>query len=345
MINKQKHLGQVWTPKAIIKQVLALITIVKPQLVLEPAAGSGRFYFLLKKLFPNVIGIEIDPQVAKPPMEINDYFATNYQPDLNITNPPYVAFKEITNKPVTKLLIHKPNLYHYFLEKALNDLKDDGQLIWIVPADIFTNSSAKYLNQLIDQNYSITYWQILPETIWDNALITTAILRIEKTINHPDKLKYCFINGKIIFGQPLIIDQKVIVKVGGVSGHNALLKAGNVAFVNSKTIKTKQPMMIDYQVAQWIRPTPAPPNGFTYQIFVNCKSRNARPFYLLDWLNKGQFINYDGSLLCIYTFSSKAKTQALVDQLNNYDWSTSGIKRSGRFHFSQSILKSIIKNA
>ena len=65
---------------------------------------------------------------------------------------------------------------------------------------------------------------------------------------------------------------------------------------------------------------------------------------MLPKLTKSQFVDYDAAVLCIYTFNSKACAVALMNKLNYYDWVKAGIKKDGRFHFSQSILQAVIKN-
>ncbi|WP_417568646.1 Eco57I restriction-modification methylase domain-containing protein [Mycoplasma bradburyae] len=129
------------------------------------------FYYELIKKYKNVIGIEIDKDVAHKNAVIKSYFETTYKPDIIIGNPPYVDFKNITVKPSNSILIHKPNLYLYFLEKALSDLKENGELIWILSAAIFTTSSSNKLNEIIYKNYSITYFELIPENVWDNASV------------------------------------------------------------------------------------------------------------------------------------------------------------------------------
>ena len=65
---------------------------------------------------------------------------------------------------------------------------------------------------------------------------------------------------------------------------------------------------------------------------------------MLQKLAKGQFVHYDAAVLCIYTFNSKASAVVLMNKLNRYDWIKAGIKKDGRFHFSQSILQAVITN-
>ncbi|QGZ97356.1 N-6 DNA methylase [Mycoplasma sp. NEAQ87857] len=339
---KVKELGQVWTPKNIVDKMINLITVKSPNLILEPSSGTGMFYNELIKKFNNVIGVEIDPSIAHKNAIIASYFDTNYQPDVIIGNPPYVDFKNIQNLPKSNFLIHKPNLYLFFIEKALNDLKQNGELIFIVPSAVFTSTSSYKLNEKIYKEYSITYFELIDENVWQNASVPTAIIKIIKTKNHIDKINYFYSNGKILFGdKPKQMDGIMMVKVGGASGFNSSLKKGDVPFVVSHTERTKQLNYIEYQPKDWIRAVPKPPKDFTYQIFVNCKTRNKNPFYILE-NEPANFINYDASVLCLFVNLDLNETKMLVKKLNNINWEMLGIKRSGRFHFSQSILSAIV---
>lgn len=343
-MNKE-FLGQVFTPKFIVDKMINLISIKNPKLILEPSSGSGNFYNELIEKYKNVVGVEIDKNVAHKNAIIDSYFNTDFKPDVIIGNPPYVDFKHIKNKqnlPKETILIHKPNLYLYFLEKALNDLSEDGELIWIIPAAIFTTSSSNKLNEIIFKNYSITYFELIPEDIWENAAVPTAIVKIIKTKNHKNKIEYFFSNGKILFGKKPKLTKDIIVKVGGASGFNSNLKEGNVPFVVSTTERTKELKNILYEPKKWIRPVPIPPKTFSYQIFVNCKTRNKKPFYILDFQKENEFINYDASVLCLFVNCNKEELNLIIKKLNSINWEEMGILRDGRFHFTQSVLAAII---
>ncbi|MEE3927970.1 N-6 DNA methylase [Mycoplasmopsis ciconiae] len=340
----KKLLGQVFTPAFIVDKMIKLISKTNPNLILEPSSGSGNFYHPLTKKFKNVIGVEIDTKIAHQGAIIKSYFDTNFKADVIIGNPPYVDFKNISDKPKNTILIHKPNLYLYFLEKALNDLNVNGELIWIVPASVFTNSSSKKLNELIYKDFSITHFELIAENVWENASIPTAIIKIVKQENHPDKKDYFLANGKIIFGKKEHFDSKIIVKVGGASGFNEKLIKGSSDFVVSSTERTKKLKSILYEPQKWIRAVPKAPDNFTYQIFVNCKTRNTKPFYLLDFQNKNQFIYYDASVLSLFVNCSKKQTYQIIDRLNNMNWEKMGILRDGRYHFSQSVLSAIFES-
>lgn len=47
----KKNLGQIFTPKNIVQEMIELISIENPK-ILEPSSGNGSFYFMLKKNIP-----------------------------------------------------------------------------------------------------------------------------------------------------------------------------------------------------------------------------------------------------------------------------------------------------
>lgn len=337
-----KNLGQVFTPLWVVDKMINLISIKNPNLILEPCCGSGNFYNRLKEKFKNVVGIEIDNRITCKDAIIENYFKTKYTADVIITNPPYVDFKNIINKPKSDNLIHKPNLYLYFLEKMLDDLNNKGELIIIVPANVFVISSAKKLIEKIYNEYSITYFKLLDENIWDKVNVATAIVKIVKEKNNKNKIKYFYKNGKIFFGEKPKFDEKFVIKVGGVFGNNNALEKGNFGFVVSTTEKDKKLKYLKYEPNKWIRPVPLKPEKFSYQIFVNGRTRNLKPFYVLDFQKEKEFIYYDGAVLSIFVNCNKRKTLKIVDKLNKINWGKLGIKYDGRYIFSQSILDAIL---
>ncbi|WP_407942408.1 Eco57I restriction-modification methylase domain-containing protein [Metamycoplasma gateae] len=160
-------------------------------------------------------------------------------------------------------------MYMFFVEKALKDLKENGELIFIVPNSLLTNTSNKNIIKNIFDNYSITYWELIPENVWENASVSTAIIKIVKCKNHPEKLKYYFNNGKIFFGSKIKWDQKIEVKVGGASRFNFLLQPGKSEFVFSETERTGKTKFINYEPEKCIRPVPKSPSNF-HSNFCKC---------------------------------------------------------------------------
>ena len=342
-----KKTGQVFTPLNIVKKMIKLVTI-KPNSVLEPSSGTGRFFFELIKHFDNVTAIELDETIAHKGSIRGDFFDDKEKYDLIIGNPPYVDYKEIVRKPFDTKLNHKPNLYIMFLERSLKKLNKDGEIVFIIPTTWLTATSSKSLIVEIFNNYSIQHFEVIPENVWENASVTTAIVKIKKGTNHSKIDYYMSKNNKIIMGKRPNINLKgdITINVGGASGNNTLYKKkykDSTNFVISSTERTGelQPMRYYPVVKDWVRKVPNPPKKFKYQIFVNMKTRKKEPFYTLEQ-KSGEPILFDGGVLSIYCDFSKKDTQELKNTLNKLNWEKMGVYTNGRFHFTQSLLKSVL---
>ena len=64
-------------------------------------------------------------------------------------------------------------------------------------------------------------------------------------------------------------------------------------------------------------------------IFVNCKTRDMKPFYI------GEYQWYDGSLLALIPKTKDYALEDLVELLNNTDWASQGFQVGGRLVFGQ----------
>jgi len=152
------------------------------------------------------------------------------------------------------------------------------------------------------------------------------------------------------------------VKVGAVSGADDIYadeKLGNRDFVCSSTIKTgKTRKMI------WIDKNDGPPDsllphkkrlmsrsirsfdesnwwqwGRGYpitdapRVYVNCKTRQPRPFFLHECNN------FDGSVLAVFPHDPNIDLKDFCDALNDVDWAQLGFVCDGRFLFSQRSLE------
>ena len=344
----KKNLGQVFTPEKIVKKMISIMDTDKNIRILEPSSGNGAFYNELKKQgYRHVTALEIDEKIAHENAIIKDFFDHNETKyDSIIGNPPYVDFQNLSQKAKqsSKLFIAKPNLYMFFLEKCLRMLSKNGELIFVMPISWMQNSSCKKFNFWFMKNFKIISLNILPENIWANASVTTGIFKITH-INHHQKGLNLLItnNGKILPKLKLDFKRHILdIKVGGASGNNKefLSIDSGEDFVYSKTVKNNKTIKYKYEKYKdkWIRKVPKPPKKFTYQVFVNCKTREQNPFYL--W--KKGFTLYDASVICIYLKCQNATAQKIVDSFNNANWEKFYIKRNGRYHFSQSLLEGVI---
>ncbi len=146
---KEKSLGQYFTPPTIAQFMIDLISIGSfKSRILEPSAGKGIFLDLLQKNgYSNVLGLEIDIEIAKNsnfPLKICNFFEfpTSEKFDIVIGNPPYVRWKNLTNKQrsyfnsLTSWKIRMNGLTDIlqpFIFKCIDHLNPGGELIFITP--------------------------------------------------------------------------------------------------------------------------------------------------------------------------------------------------------------------
>lgn len=154
-----KRKGQVFTPDEVVDKMLSLRN--NDGSILEPSAGDGSF---IKKIRheKGFIGIEKDLTKCPDDCLLLDFF--NYSIDNKfdtiIGNPPYVRFQDI--EKTTKLLLNltnfdeRSNLCFFFIDKCIYHLKENGELILIVPRDFLKATSSKQLNEFIYDSGTIT---------------------------------------------------------------------------------------------------------------------------------------------------------------------------------------------
>lgn len=115
--------------------------------------------------------------------------------------------------------------------------------------------------------------------------------------------------------------------------------------VHSKTQVDGSLLRAGVTYTEWVRP----PNGKFTNIFVNCKTRQEKPFFA-----RLELCEFDGSVLglfpkeaCKELFASCktlfASRQDVLNYLNNQDWQTLGFKSpEGRYQFSQRSLQNCL---
>ncbi|NMF89192.1 Eco57I restriction-modification methylase domain-containing protein [Aromatoleum petrolei] len=276
-------LGQVFTPEAVVRAMLALRR--NRGRVLEPSCGDGAF---LRHL-PGAVGIEYDAAHCPPGATRMDFFAypESERFDTIIGNPPYVRFQDIP--AATRELLHdehfdgRSNLYLFFIEKCLRHLAPGGELIFITPRDFLKVTSAVKLNRLMMAGGTITDAIELGDArVFDDAVPNCLIWRFEKgnferSVRHAEigvadrladalaapawqtrHLVECA--GHLMFARgdyPLRLFDVAFVKVGAVSGADDIYAdaaAGNRDFVCSATVKSGATRRM-----LWVDPEDPPP--------------------------------------------------------------------------------------
>lgn len=217
----KKNLGQVMTPPTLARRMTTLRR--NEGNVLEPSCGEGVFLDLL----PSAVGVELDAtQVQerhRSRVHIGDYLA--FEPTTKfktiIGNPPYVCTKKTSHgKQVTHfskktvqttLLPASANLYFNFVERALEQLDDDGELIFVVPIEFFHLTCGDRLRERMILQGAFTDVWFETKADW-KASVEVVVFRYQKgTITLP-------------------------VTRDGVPGYQTVLQNGKVFFVDYKPV-------------------------------------------------------------------------------------------------------------
>ncbi len=160
-----KRIGFVETPIEIANLMVEMSGVDrKVGTVLDTGCGRGVFLRALRNHgFRDVYGIEIDGELcAYCRNNFKDFKITlgnflthsfRHQFDLIIGNPPYVHFNSLPSEManVVKRIIRtsEGDIYYAFIIRAVQLLKDGGELIYIVPYHFFYNTYAKVVRETL----------------------------------------------------------------------------------------------------------------------------------------------------------------------------------------------------
>ncbi len=230
----KKDWGIFFTPQWVINFMVSLIDedgLSDTDLrILEPACGICQFLHGIKEnknhLFVRAsqkTGVEINAEVIayiyknklNTGIEIirDDYllWKTHDRFDVIIGNPPYgipslsdhytIKIDKETKKTYKKLYetwYGKYNVYGAFIEKSIKLLKENGQLIFIVPATFMILDEFKKLRGFLARNGKTEIIYMGSNVFRPEADVTTVVLRFTKSSVERNKiLLYDYDNGKL----------------------------------------------------------------------------------------------------------------------------------------------------
>lgn len=362
-----KHLGQVFTPPFLVKNMLKLRK--NKGTILEPSCGDGAF---MNELEASCVGIEFDstkcPQKALN-MDFFDY-PIEHQFDTIIGNPPYVKYQQILDETKQKLEMslfdERSNLYLFFIYKCFLHLKKGGELIFVVPKDFLKATSSLKLNQLLYDNGTFTHLiDLSDQDVFEGYSPDCIIFRYVKGCferHLADGRYFSCHNGFLNFTKQeylIPFNELFSVKVGALSGANELFEhpSGNVEMVFSKTVSTGKTKRFFYNTpAAELAPFKellmkrkvkriTEKNWYEWgrifydsdqeRIYVNCLTRVPQPFFYHEC--KG----YESAVLAIFP-KFDFDLDLAIKLLNEVDWEDLGFKNGGRFHFSQKSLENCL---
>jgi len=357
-------LGQVFTPPDIVARMLGLVK--NRGRALDPACGDGAF----SNGIPGCVAIELDARHC-PSGALNlDFFAYPEEElfDTVIGNPPYVKARDIS--PATRgrlgslLLNGHSNLYLYFIEKCVRQLKPGGELVFITPRDFLKATGAARLNAwLFDQGSFTDLIELGDARIFSGALPNCVIWRFvrgdfSRRLSDGRRMRQAA--GQLLFTRgiySLPLSSVFEVKVGAVSGADDIYthaELGNADFVCSRTAQTGELRRMIYDLklpylephkarllgrgvahfdeSNWWRWGRRHHVSEAKRIYVNGRTRMAKPFFT------NACNNYDGAVLALFprrTDLTDGDIAELVRLLNETDWQELGFVCDGRHLFAQ----------
>jgi len=230
----KKDFGIFFTPQWVVDFMVNLIDESKLNFanlnILEPACGMCQFLLGIKKnknhLFTHAskkIGVEINRDIINyvyinnlnRDIEIIPYDYLLWESDTHfdviIGNPPYgipslsdhytIKVDDKTKKKYKQIYetwYGKYNIYGAFIEKSVKLLKENGQLIFIVPATFMILRDFKKLRAFLAQNGKTEIIYMGSNVFKPEADITTVVLKFTKSINERNKmLLYDYKSGKL----------------------------------------------------------------------------------------------------------------------------------------------------
>ncbi len=229
--DRRKDFGIFFTPEWVVDFMTGLIERegmdFKNLKILEPACGGCQFLRGIKRRRKDIftkaikkVGIEVNREVinhvhASDGITIvhHDYLLwdTEERYDLIIGNPPYgipslsdhytIKIDNKTKEKYKKTFetwYGKYNVYGAFIEKSVKLLKENGQLIFIVPATFMILDEFKKLRKFLSENGKTEIVYMGSEVFKPEADVTTVVLKFRKSGEEKNKLKlYEYRNGRL----------------------------------------------------------------------------------------------------------------------------------------------------
>lgn len=242
-----KAKGQYFTTSKVLLDKISEFIKNESDVILEPSIGKGHVVHSLAykntafDMFEIDESLDLLPGIDKEKVVYGDFLTQNILKKYTtiVGNPPYVRTKT-------------GNLYLDFIKKCVDLLDENGELIFVVPSDVFTLTSAKSLMTEMFGKGCITHvFHPGREDLFEKASIDVLVFRycknseLEKITRFNGENKNMInTNGIITFSNEtcsVLIKDCFDIYVGLVSGKETVFKnyMGNVEILTSKRVFSK----------------------------------------------------------------------------------------------------------
>jgi len=205
-VSYRRDYGQFFTPPKIAHLMVEWVLRDSPKTILDPAFGLGVFYDEINRINTtqkiHFTGYEIDTRILKylnsktnhSNLSIinDDYLEADVGSfDAIICNPPYMRFQKFLNrhnvlpqieKKIGKRLAGYTNIASVFLVKALNELRVNGTLAFIMPFEFFNTGYGKEVKRSLIEKHLLKQVIVFSneKDIFPDATTTVCILLCKK---------------------------------------------------------------------------------------------------------------------------------------------------------------------
>jgi adenine-specific DNA-methyltransferase len=181
MMKKNKRLGQYFTTDDSLQQCIFNNVQHKGELLLEPAVGEAHLLIPFLANNPNypMLCYEIDKRL-QPVVSINENQTMIYANFLQSTI--FTKFKTIIGNP-PYIKNSSGNIYLKFIERCMELLDDNGEMLFIVPSDFIKITHASSLLHSMSTVGGFThFWFPRNENLFEDATIDVMIFRYQKGV-------------------------------------------------------------------------------------------------------------------------------------------------------------------
>lgn len=190
-MSTKKELGQYFTVDESLQKFVFDKTKNKGSTLLEPSMGAGhllRLFLLSNPDYPAVC-YELDNKI-KPVVTFSEAQTVTYGDFIKEKVPG--KFKTIIGNPPYVKKQGSLNLYLQFIEKCVDLLDVDGELIFIVPSDFLKlTSAAKVLRKMVDAGSFTDFLYPDNEKLFEESVVDVVVFRYQRDL----KSTVCLRNG------------------------------------------------------------------------------------------------------------------------------------------------------